>query len=97
MTVLLDAGANIEEKDTENWTPLLYAAENGLPGVARVLIDRGADLEVVSDEGYTPLTRACWLEDGTEIIKMLVEKGARLERAVPKEGFCEYSSLYLDW
>jgi ankyrin repeat protein len=52
---LLDAGANVNAKDSRNMTPLMFAvAKNHQdPAVIRLLIDRGADLTVQSNVGET--------------------------------------------
>jgi ankyrin repeat protein len=58
-----------------NWTPLLYAAENGHEAVVKLLLEQGAELETKDLDGRTPLSRA--VENGHEaVVKLLVEKGA---------------------
>ena len=58
MRKLLDAGSDIEEKDSYGGTPLYIAALTGRKAVVRVLLDRGADTEAMSDCGVTPLFAA---------------------------------------
>src|SRR5678816_938500 len=43
--MLLDAGANINERDANDITPLIISITNNHPDVARFLIDRGADIK----------------------------------------------------
>jgi ankyrin repeat protein len=54
--VLLDAGADIEQRSAEGVSPLLMALINGRYDLALRLIERGADPTVaVDDSGLTPL------------------------------------------
>ena len=54
--VLLDAGADVEQKSAEGVSPLLMALINGRYDLALRLIERGADPTVaVDDTGLTPL------------------------------------------
>lgn len=52
---LLDAGADVNAKDSRNMTPLMFAVATNHqnPAVIRMLIDRGADLTVQSNVGET--------------------------------------------
>ncbi|MEZ0261764.1 MAG: ankyrin repeat domain-containing protein [Alphaproteobacteria bacterium] len=52
LAALLDAGADIEKKWTDN-TPLQQAAAYGHAGVMRLLIDRGADPTCLTTKGET--------------------------------------------
>ncbi len=57
--VLLDAGANINEKSAqESMTPLHLAFAAGRPEFARVLIAKGANLRVKDSDGCTPIHTA---------------------------------------
>jgi ankyrin repeat protein len=57
--VLLDAGANVNEKTGDGHTPLLVALINGQFDVAMELIKHGADVNIPSDShGVTPLWAA---------------------------------------
>lgn len=66
---LLDAGANIEIRDSQEKTPLMLALQNGHPEVAKVLLSRGANplaqdkyrnttLKLAADKGYTSIVDA---------------------------------------
>ena len=58
-TVLLDAGANVNEKTGDGNSPLLVALINGQFDVAMELINRGANVNFASDShGVTPLWAA---------------------------------------
>jgi len=90
--MLLDAGANIEDRDANDITPLIIAITNNHPDVARFLIDRGADIKAVDWYGRTALwaaveTRNMDVDNGTfvnsidrapylDLVRVLLERGA---------------------
>jgi len=54
----LAAGADVNAKDEDGWTPLHLAAEEGHKEIAELLIDKGADVNAGEEEAYTPLDHA---------------------------------------
>ncbi|GFF96227.1 isoform Er16 of ankyrin-1 [Aspergillus udagawae] len=62
----------------ENWSPLLFAAQNGLSALIDMLLETSATIEVEDETGRTPL---CWaaLEGHHTFAKLLLEKGAKIE------------------
>ncbi len=56
--MLLDAGADINQRDANDIPPLIIAITNNHPDVARFLIDRGADIKAVDWYGRTALWAA---------------------------------------
>jgi ankyrin repeat protein len=81
-TLLLDAGAKINQRDIERSTPLHWTAVNKHVAAAEVLVSRGAKLELKDTEGNAPINEACLgnIEPGSlEIVKLLVEKGATVD------------------
>jgi uncharacterized protein len=91
-TLLLDAGANIEQADANGITPLLAAIGNNHPDLARMLVDRGANVNVIDWYGRAPLwtaveARNMDFDNNTfvnnvdrapllDLIKVLLDKGA---------------------
>jgi ankyrin repeat protein len=69
--LLLDKGADVEEKDNSDQTPLMWAARSGHEAAVQQLIDKGADVEA-KDGGYgqTPLLRAA--EEGQAAVVLLL-------------------------
>jgi ankyrin repeat protein len=90
--MLLDAGADINQRDANDIPPLITAITNNHPDVARLLIDRGADIKAVDWYGRTPLwaaveTRNMDVDNATfvnsidrtpylELIEVLLQRGA---------------------
>jgi ankyrin repeat protein len=90
--MLLDAGADINQRDANDIPPLIAAITNNHPDVARFLIDRGADIKAVDWYGRTPLwaaveTRNMDVDNATfvnsvdrapylDLIQVLLDRGA---------------------
>jgi ankyrin repeat protein len=89
-TLLLDAGADINQTTEYGWTPLLTAVNNRNYALAAFLIERGADVNLANKGGWTPLYLATDnrnIEGGDypvprpdldhlEIVRRLLERGA---------------------
>ena len=89
-TLLLDAGADVNQMTEYGWTPLLTATNNRHYKLATYLIQRGADVNKPNKGGWTPLYLATDnrnIEGGDfpvhkpdmdhlEYIKVLLEHGA---------------------
>lgn len=76
--ILLNAGADVNEKDKLGLTPLMMACGKptfGYRDIAETLIKKGAQINVRDALGYTPLLLA--LSGGTiDIAELLINKGA---------------------
>jgi len=74
---LLKLGVNVNHKDEGGWTPLLAAANAGLPKVVCALLDAGADINWRGEcsgcgsGGYTALLLAPY-----DVSEILLERGA---------------------
>lgn len=84
---LLNAGAKVDSKNDWGWTPLLGALHNKQDAAAIALINAGADVNALfktSNAGYPasnnffPLHAAVRKNVGLPVIKLLVERGAKL-------------------
>jgi hypothetical protein len=64
MTLLLDAGLDINTTDTTGRTALHGAALQGYDQVVRFLAERGAKLDIKDKRGFTPLDVAMGLAGG---------------------------------
>jgi beta-lactamase regulating signal transducer with metallopeptidase domain len=73
---LIDSGADVNVKDSWNWTPLHTAADRGHRDVAKLLIAKGAYVNATDGWERTPFWYA---QDGdhTELIELLGKHGAK--------------------
>jgi len=74
----LQKGMDVNIKDDNDWTPLLYSAFNGKQDVVVFLISKGADVNAASRiTGWTPLHVAA--DKGhLDVVKILVGSGANV-------------------
>jgi ankyrin repeat protein len=81
MTVLFtqrQEKTDIEAKDKEHSTPLVWAAREGHVAAVKQLIDKGADIETHSGDSKTPLV--CAIDNGhLEVVKLLLDTNADIE------------------
>ena len=76
---LLQAGANLEERDGEGRTALHWAAGSSQsPAVVAALLDAGAELEARDDTGRTPLHWAAKWNYSVAVLATLVDAGAEV-------------------
>ena len=81
--LLVQLGANVDERDGVGYTFLIKAAIYGNQEIARFLIENGADVNARSDIGFTPLSQACYAiksgmgnSDYLALVKLLLNSGA---------------------
>ena len=88
--LLLEAGADVNQRTRYGWTPLLVATQNRHYKLAAYLLDRGANARIANNGGWSPLYLATDnrnIESGDypvrtpdmdhlEFIKLLLAKGA---------------------
>jgi ankyrin repeat protein len=109
-SLLLDAGAPINETTEYGWTPLLTAVNNRNYQLASLLLDKGADPNLANKGGWTPLYLATDnrnIEGGDypvpkgdmdhlEIIQKLLEKGANPNGKI-KENTLTRTIFTMQW
>ena len=77
LQILLEQGANINQKDWEGSTPLHRAIKEGHVITVKELIRLGANLDLQDDKGNTPLLIAV-LRGSEDIVKELILHGANV-------------------
>ena len=75
--MLIEQGANINEKSKNGWTALMYACKNGHLEVTKMLLEQGANINEKSKRGWSALMFSCF-NGHLEISKMLLEQGANI-------------------
>jgi ankyrin repeat protein len=71
--LLIDKGAQLEAKNSYDWTPLHWAAIRGHVEIVCLLCDRGADIEARDSWGRRPLHEAA-INGHISVVKELIEE-----------------------
>jgi ankyrin repeat protein len=91
----LAAGADVNAKTDDGWTPLQFAAMTGHKEIAELLIAKGADvngkIEIAVDKGDTPLDWAIF-NNHTEAIDLLRKHGDKTAEELKAEGKLEQAN-----
>ncbi|OAD22583.1 ankyrin repeat protein, partial [Candidatus Thiomargarita nelsonii] len=74
---LIDNGVNTDEKDVDDWTPLMVASVNGHTDIVKTLIEKGADVNARDKNGMTALHGAA-VNGYYDIAELLVNNGAEV-------------------
>lgn len=76
MKLLLDAGADVEQKTKDGYTPLMLALYNDKNSrdLVKLLLDAGANAKVKNNDGKTALDLTKELANLAEVVKLLEEK-----------------------
>jgi ankyrin repeat protein len=82
---LLEQGTNVNAREEEGETPLMYAAVEDRTEVAKLLLDRGADIDAVSLNDETALIRAVGMSR-YETVTFLLNRGADIEKGAGGKG-----------
>ena len=73
--ILIENGADINARDFNQATPLMYATVRNSHKVIKLLIDSGADINSKDNDGTTVLIIAKLLQP--ELVALFKERGAR--------------------
>lgn len=76
VAVLLMLGADINKRDEQGMTPLMWAAWEQHPAVARQLLDRGADVHQKGNDGETALMKAAYRGNLDIVTRLLTRKAS---------------------
>ncbi len=75
---LLNSGADINKRDKDGTTPLMWAVKEGSPSVVKALINKSAQVNAKDMDGDTPLFHAVKMGH-TEVVKVLLDRGVEIE------------------
>lgn len=78
---LIDAGADVDKGDAENFRPLMCAAVEGRTEIIALLLQSGARVDATDEYGRTALSWAVTKGDFDESAKALIEFGANVNKA----------------
>lgn len=78
--LLLDAGAEVDVRNSRRMTPLHQAAEDAQIDLVKLLITKGAEIDAMDECQYTPLAGAAVYAD-IDTCSLLLDHGADLEGA----------------
>jgi len=73
--LLIEAGANVNAKNDDNFTSLMFTSYNGYEEIVKLLIDTGANVSAQDKRKYTALIYATQANK-IKIVKLLIEAGA---------------------
>ncbi|MFN3650240.1 MAG: ankyrin repeat domain-containing protein [Armatimonadota bacterium] len=80
VTLLLESGAEVDDRDEGGMTPLMWAALGGSLPLLELLLSRGADVNAADQRGDTALMRAAGRGRGP-VVKLLLARGAKVNAA----------------
>jgi ankyrin repeat protein len=82
--VLLDHGANVNEREEDSSTPLDLATHNGHLETVTLLLERGVDVHVLNEMGETPyqVSLVYGYLDIANLIREHVARWARFEKVL---------------
>eukprot|EP01114_Cavostelium_apophysatum_P024138 TRINITY_DN9364_c0_g1_i2.p1 TRINITY_DN9364_c0_g1~~TRINITY_DN9364_c0_g1_i2.p1 ORF type:complete len:299 (+),score=27.57 TRINITY_DN9364_c0_g1_i2:23-898(+) len=79
VSILIEAGAEIDKASADNGTtPLFMASQNGHHEVVKLLLQRGADPNIVTTDDETSPLQAAAMNGHLDIIKDLISEGANV-------------------
>lgn len=81
----LHEGADVNCRDKDGLTPLIWAAIQGHEEVVRLLLERGGDLEAKNHNGDTALMWAS-LMGHRDVVDFMLDRGANADFGEPKSG-----------
>ena len=81
VTALLERGADVNARDNDGYTALIWAAFNGHAEIVTALLERGADVDARNNDGDTALMWAA--HNGHAEIATLLRNIATIQKTIP--------------
>lgn len=72
--LFINAGFDVNSRDSRNWTPLMIATFSGHEALALELIKHGANIHATDSDGYTPMHWAAY-SGFAKVITQIVNRG----------------------
>jgi ankyrin repeat protein/truncated hemoglobin YjbI len=89
VTVLLDYGANLEDRNRDGFTALHYAVRGGKLPLIKLLLERGAKADALDKAGLTPLlhlSKTRSKADPIPVMELLAASGADVDARDETQG-----------
>jgi ankyrin repeat protein/truncated hemoglobin YjbI len=89
VTVLLDYGANLDDRGRYGLTALHYAVRGGKLPLIKLLLERGADASALDEDGLTPLLHLAKTRskaDPIPVLELLIASGASVDARDETQG-----------
>jgi len=94
---LIRKGADVNLKDNEGKTALLWASNNSLPNV-KILIENGANVNIAANDGMTPFLQATLgVSSGKvpiEMCELIRKNGANVNAALTRKNALGWTALH---
>ena len=84
-SLLIDAGANVNDKWSEGATPIFETTADQLYGLAKLLVDRGANVNERMGNGLTPLMYAA-RNGSSRCVDLFLDAGADINAVEEEHG-----------
>lgn len=95
--LLLERGLRVDQLDSCNETPLHRAVmSKGInrSSIVSLLLEKGSPVNAVNTGGFTPLKKAVHLDQGCDVLRLLLVAGAWVDDSVLKYAFKQYKDVH---
>jgi ankyrin repeat-rich membrane spanning protein len=77
---LLENGANVNERNNDNETALIWASQKNNKDVIEILLEYKPKLDLIDKNGWSALKVACRNHQTKDIVELLVDTGANINQ-----------------